>query len=258
MESMIKHKRILVVMLIIVLAFGAMSTVLAEKSKPEINFTSSGVTFNKEAKLLRFNLKWSHPEKKAINVMYSIDNNEAKKLGTYKNQDDQIIAHIYLEAEELSGGILSIYAEDGSGNKSAVISSEFQITSTHGIRIDDEPVPLSAGEGTWSLINLFLAALSVAMVAVSIMLFIENRSIENFRHSGKVRSLLLLFLTLALAGGNITVLITTQNLKHQMVMFDDMTIAMLVVTVLSIVTTMILTARAYHVQSERKKSEFSQ
>lgn len=245
-------RKIFVLVLAVIMVLGTMSTVFAEQSNPTINFTSSGVTFNKEAKLVRFNLVWNDPQGDAIDVMYSIDGSDAIKLGTYENQDDQIIAHIYLEEDEINSSLLEVYAVDEDGNVSDAISSEFQIASSSGITITDGEVPLSVEEGTWSLINLFLAALSVAMVAVSIMLYVENKSIDSFRKAGKVKSIFIALFTIAFAGGNIGILLGTQDLKHQVVMIDNMTVAMLIITVLSIVTTMILAARAFGVQSETK------
>jgi len=247
--------RVLTLMMIMILVFGTMTIVLADGATPTVNFTSSGVTFNKEANLLRFNLKWSHPNGQGIKVMYFIDNGEEKTLGEYENQDDQVIAHIYLNGKDVKGSVLNLYAVDKSGNKSENVSSEFQIASSSGITIEDGVVPLSVGEGTWAIVNLFLAALSVAMVAVSLMLYIENRMLLGFKHSGRVRSVAIAIITLVMAIGNAGIFLTTQNLKHQMVMVDDVTIAMLIVTVFSIVTTMILAVRAFKVQSEKDMDE---
>ncbi len=245
-------KRIFVFALAIVLVLGAMSTVFADNTVPAVSFTSSGVNYNKENNLLRFNLRWSHPNGDAITVMYSIDNSETKKLGEYDDQKDQVIAHVYLEGEEMKGSVLTIFAVDSDGNESEPISSEFQIATSSGITIEESEVPLSVSEGTWSLINLFLAALSVAMMAVTLMLFFENRKITGFRKSGKVNSVIVMLGTLLLTGANVTLLLTTQNLKHQMVMFDNMTIAMLLITVLCVSTTMILAVRAFGVQSNKE------
>lgn len=251
--SIIKAKnRVLTLIIIMVLILGTMTVTFAEEIKPTLNFTGSGVTFNKEANLLRFNLKWSHPKNDdSIDIIYYIDNGKEKPLGTYANQNDQIIAHIYLEDEDVNGSILNLYAVDNAGNKSDKVSSEFQISSSPGITIEDGVVPLSAGEGTWSLVNLFLAALSVAMVAVSLMLFIENRAIKGFKSMGRVKSIFVMILTLIMASSDIGIFLATQNLKHQMVMVDDMTVAMLIITVLCIITTMILAARAFRFQTEK-------
>lgn len=251
MNTMKNSNRILALMLMIVLVLGTMSAVFAGESNPTINFTSSGVNYNKENKLLRFNLKWSHPQSQAIDVMYSIDGSKAQKLGSYDDQDDQVIAHIYLDDNESTGSILEIYAVDNDGNESDKISSEFQIASSPGITIVDDQVPLSVPEGTWSLINLFLAALSVAMVAVSAMLYIENRVIENFRNIGKIKSVFITLMTIAFTVANIIILLATQNLKHQMVMFDNMTVAMLIIAIMSIGTTILLAVRAFSVQYEK-------
>lgn len=247
-----RKRKIFVLALALIMVMSMASTVFAEATNPTISFTSSSVIYNKEAKLLRFNLVWSDPQGDAIDVMYSLDDSKAKVLGTYDNQDDQIIAHIYLEEDEVNTSVLKIYAVDTDGNTSEPITSEFQLASSSGITISDGEVPLSVSEGTWSLVNLFLAALSVAMVAVSLMLFIENKSIESFRDGGKVKSVIVAVLTIIFSAGNIAILLTTQDLKHQVVMIDNMTVAMLIITVLSIVSTMILAARAFGAQSEKE------
>lgn len=251
MKTTCLNKRIFIMVLAFILVFGMLSAVFADVAKPTLEFTSSGVTYNKETKLLRFNLKWASSDSDGISIMYTIDSSEPKKLGEYLDPNQQIIAHVYLEGEEASGSILGLYAVDSNGTESEKITSEFQISSSPGITIEDEAVPLSSGEGTWSLINLFLAALSVAMAAISLMLFFENRNIKRFKNIGKIKSVFFMLLTLAFAGGNIVLLLTTQNLQHQMVMFDNMTITMLLISILSVVTTMVLAVRAFGVQSDK-------
>ena len=245
-------KKIIVIMLAIVLAAGMMNMVFAETAKPSVNFTSSGAIFNKESKLLRFNLMITCPASEEIEVMYSIDNGKAKKLGDYQSKYENIIAHVYLDDAEINGSVISIYAVDTNGNKSDKISTEFQIASSPGITIADGAVPLSVKEGTWSLINLFLAALSIAMLAISLMIFVENRVISGFKKSHKINSIFIAMITLVMAAGNVIVLLTTQNLKHEMVMVDNMTIVMLIVTILSVISTMTLAVRAFGVNNEKK------
>lgn len=247
-----RQRRLLIAILAMVMVLGTISTVFADGSNPSISFTSSGVSFNKETKLLRFNLVWNDPQQDEIEVMYSLDGKDEKKLGEYTNQDDQVIAHIYLEDDEMDCSSLELYAIDEDGNESEKISSEFQLTDASGVTISDSEVPLSVKEGTWSLINLFLTALSVAMVAVSVMLYVENKSIDSFKNAGKVKSIMISLMTVILSASNVAILIFTQDLKHQVVMADNMTVLMLVLTVLSIITTMILAARAFGVQSEKE------
>lgn len=251
MKINIANKRIFIIVLAVILAIGMMSVVFADAAKPSIDFTNSGVTYNKETKLLRFNLEWESSDDDGIIIMYSIDNSDPKKLGEYNDPNQQIIAHIYLEGEDASGSLLSLYAVDPNGNESKKITSEFRIDSSPGVTIEDGAVPLSSSEGTWSLINLFLTALSVAMAAISLMLFFENRNIKRFKKGGRVKSILFMLLTLIFAGGDIALLLTTQNLKHEMVMFDNMTITMLLIAILSVVTTMVLAVRAFGAQSDR-------
>ena len=251
METTGKRKRILILILAFMLVFGTMSVVFADAAKPTLNFTSSGVTYSKESKLLRFNLNWTCSDDNGISIIYSIDDGKTKKLGEYNDQNQQIIAHIYLEDDDASGSELSLYAVDTSGNESEIITSQFRSASSTGITIEDGSVPLSTSEGTWSLINLFLTALTVAMAAISLMLFLENRSVKKFKNAGKIKSIFIMLLTIFFSAGNVVLLLTTQNLKHQMVMFDNMTITMLLITVLSVVTTMALAVRAFGVQTDK-------
>ena len=251
MNKVNTKNRVLTLMITIILVVGAMSSVFADGANPSINFSSSGVTYNEETNLLRFNLKWTHPDNDSITVKYNIDGGKTKKLGEYQNQSDQVIAHIYLEGEDVGGSHLTLYAVDSKGNRSEEISSEFQVGAAQGVTIKDEAVPLSSGEGTWALINLFLAALSVAMVAVSVMLFVENKKSNDFKSMGKIKSAVIVTLTIIGSGANILILLLTQNLKHQMVMYDNMTITMLVITILCIFTTMVLANRAYTAQESK-------
>lgn len=249
-----KNRTILLILFTFIIFFSlcfSTNDVIAEKSKPVLNFTNSGVTFNKESKLLRFNLKWSHPEADNIKVMYSIDDNEYKELGVYKNQNDQVIAHIYLTGTDGSGTTLNLYAEDSNGKTSDIIASEFSIASSPGITIEDNKVPLSMGEGTWSIINLFFAALSIAMLAVSVMLYFEYKGIKEFHRKGKMKSLLILLITFVTAAGNVFILLSTQSLKHRMVMIDNMTVSMMIITILGIISTMMLAVRAYQLKSDK-------
>jgi len=240
-----------IMVLALILVTGTMSMVFADTTKPVINFSSSGAIYNKESKLLRFNFILNHPNSEDVTVMYAIDDEKAKKLGKYENKYDSVIAHVYLEGSEIDGSVIYIYAVDSDGNKSEKVSTEFQIASSPGITITDEAVPLSVKEGTWSLINLFLAALSVAMFAISVMIYLDNRSIVGFVKGGKINSIFITIITVLMAGGNVGILLVTQNLKHEMVMVDNMTISMLIITVLSVITTMTLAVRAFGVNSER-------
>jgi type IV secretory pathway component VirB8 len=76
---------------------------------------------------------------------------------------------------------------------------------------------------------------------VSFIVYMEIRKIENKYTKGKTKSTNIMLLTFVTTMANIVLFTVTQDMSHTMVMLDDMTVTMIIISSFSVFCAMFLT-----------------